>query len=181
MDQRLVLFRVDLDFKKVSGRPGTGARDDLDRFAGRELPIHAGGGDTDPLLAAAHPHPMELRTVEQFGEDARNMLADDAGPVVRHRDPEPGGLAGRRGRAVGRHDFELDGYVRQNSGFLTGIERVIDGFFHAGQQRFPRIVEPQQMPVLGEKFRNRDLPLSRAHLDRGDLLCRFRGRLLRSG
>ena len=59
-----------------------------------------GRGDTDALLPAAHAQPVELRAVEQLGEDRRNLLADDAGPVVDDGDPEARGLAGRRWRGV---------------------------------------------------------------------------------
>src|SRR3990170_2401838 len=95
-DPGLVLLRVDLDFEVV-GRPArAGARDDLHRLAGRQLGVHAGRGDADPLLAAAHAQAVELRAVEELGEDRRNLLADDAGAVVGDRDAEAGRLAGGR-------------------------------------------------------------------------------------
>jgi hypothetical protein len=53
-DPRLVLLGVDLDFEVVRGGPRPGARGDLHRLAGRELGVHAGRGDADALLAAAH-------------------------------------------------------------------------------------------------------------------------------
>ena len=81
----LVLLGVDLDFEVVGGLPRARARDDLHRLAGRELAVHAGGGDADALLAAAHAQAVELRPVEELGEDRRNLLADDAGAVVRRR------------------------------------------------------------------------------------------------
>ena len=101
-NQRLVLLGVDLDFEEVGGRPRAGARDDLDRLAGRELAVHAGGRDADALLSAAHAQPMELGAVQELGEDRRNLLPDDPGTVVGDGDPEAGGLArGRRRAAVG--------------------------------------------------------------------------------
>src|SRR2546426_337807 len=76
---RLVLLGVDLHFEVVRGRPRTGAGDDLDGLAGRELPVHAGRRDADALLPSAHAQPMELRPIEQLREDPWNLLADDAG------------------------------------------------------------------------------------------------------
>ena len=40
MDQRLVLLRIDLHFEVMRRGLGTDARDDLHRFAGRQLAIH---------------------------------------------------------------------------------------------------------------------------------------------
>src|SRR3990167_9609491 len=93
---RLVLLGIDLDFEVVSGRPGAGARDDLYRFAGRQLRIHAGSRYADSLLPAAHAQPMEFGPIEKLREYPRNLLADDAGAVVDHRYPEPIRLAGRQ-------------------------------------------------------------------------------------
>jgi len=60
MHQWFVFLGIDLDFEKM--RSGSRARpgNDLDRFARCELAIHASRGDPDPLLSAAHPHPVEL-------------------------------------------------------------------------------------------------------------------------
>ena len=93
---RLVLLGIDLNFEVVGGRPRAGARGDLHRFAGRQLPIHAGGRYADSLLPAAHAQPMEFGPVEKLREDPWNLLADDAGTVVDHRHPKPVRLAGRR-------------------------------------------------------------------------------------
>ena len=131
-------------------------------------------GDANPLLAAAHPQAMKFRAVEKLRENARDVLADDAGPVIRHGNAKFARLAGRDGLPV-RHHLECDGHVRQDAGFFAGIERVIDRFLHTGQERFTRAVEAEQMPVLSEKFRNGDFPLARAHFNCGNLLCRLRG------
>ena len=71
-----------------------------------------------------------------------------------------------------RDHFQLDGDIRQNAGLLTGIQGVIHGFFDAGEQRLARVVEAEQMPVLGEEFGNGNFPLPRTHFHRGDLLLR---------
>src|SRR5882724_2073203 len=164
-NQRLVLLGVDLDLEEMGGRSGAGARDDLDGLAGRELSVHAGRGDADALLAAAHPEPMELRSVEELRENRRNLLPDDAGAVVGDRDPEPGGLArGRRRSSVG-HRLKLDDHVGEDPGLFARVERVIDGLLDAGQQGLSRIVEAEEMAVLGEELRHGDLPLARSHLD----------------
>jgi hypothetical protein len=66
--------------------------------AGGELAVHARGADADALLAARHAQPVEFGAVEQLGEDARNLRADDAGPVVGHGDAEPRRRGLRRSR-----------------------------------------------------------------------------------
>jgi len=171
MDQGLVLFRIDLDFEKMGGRSWAGPRDDLHRLAGRQLSIHAGRRDTDALLAAAHPHAVKFRAIEQLGKNPWNLLTNDARPVVRDGDPEFCGLAGRDRFAVRDH-LEPDGDVRQNAGFFTSIERIVHGFLYAGEQSLARIIEPEQMPVLREEFRDGNFPLARTHLHRSDLLLR---------
>jgi hypothetical protein len=165
-DPRLVLLGVDRDLEEVRGRPRPGARDDLHRLAGRQLGVHAGRRDPDALLAPAHAQPVELRAVEELGEDRRDLLADDAGAVVDDRDAEAGGLAGRRRRPVAR-DLQRDDDVGQDAGLLGGVERVVDRFLDARQQRLARIVEAEQVPVLREELGDRDLPLAGAHLDGG--------------
>src|SRR6266446_6257807 len=130
--------------------------------------LHAGRRDADPLLAATHAQPVELRTVEELGEDRRNLLADDAGAVVADGHPEARRLAGGRRRgAVARRDLEPDDDIGQDARFLGRVERVVDGFLDAGEERLSRIVEAEQVAVLGEELRDRDRPLAGAHLDGG--------------
>ena len=149
-------------------RPRAGARGDLHRLAGGDLGVHAGGGDADALLAPAHAQAMELRAVEELGEDGRDLLADDAGAVVDDGDAEAGGLAGRRRRrAVARRDFQRDDHLGQDAGFLGGVERVVDGFLDAGEEGLARIVEAEEVAVLGEELGDGDLPLAGAHLGGG--------------
>ena len=106
-DPRLVLLGVDLHLEVVGRGARAGPRGDLDRLAGRQLGVHAGGRDPDALLAAAHAQPVELGAVEELREDRGDLLPDDAGAVVDDGDAEPRGLAGRgRGRAVARHDLD---------------------------------------------------------------------------
>ena len=159
----------------MSGRPRAGARDNLHRFAGCQLRIHAGGRYADSLLPAAHAQPMEFGAVEKLGEYRRNLLADDAGAVIDHRYPEAVRLAGRRRSVAVCSDFQFDNDLRQNPRFLARVKRVIDGLLDAGEQCFSRIVEAQQMTVLGKEFRNRDLALTSPHLGRGYSCLRFRG------
>ena len=172
-DPRLVLLGVDLHFEIVRRRARAGARDDLHRLAGGQLRVHAGGRDADALLAAAHAQPVKLRAVEQLREDPRDLLAHDAGAVVDHGDAEAVRLARRRRVAAVGCDFDLDDDLGQNARLLAGVERIVDGFLDAGEERLARIVEAQQMAVLGEELRDRDLALARAHLG-----CRY-GRLRR--
>src|SRR3989475_8119592 len=171
--QRLVLLGVDLDFEVVGRRPRAGTRDDLDRLTGRELPVHAGRRDADALLSSAHAEPMELGAVQELREDPRNLLANDAGAVVGDGDPEAARLARRRwGPAVG-DGLQLHDHLREDSGFLAGVEGVVDGLFDAGEERLSGVVEAQEMTVLGEELGHRDLSLARTHLDGGHPRLRF--------
>src|SRR5439155_16474188 len=113
----------------------------------------------------AHAQPMELGPVEELREYPRNLLADDAGAVVGDRNPEAARLAGRRRSFAIRDDLQLDDHFREDSGFLTCIKRIIDGLLDAREQRLSRVVETQEMPVLGEELGNGDLPLASPHLD----------------
>src|SRR5262245_50995764 len=92
---RLVFFGIDLNLKIVSGRSRAGARDDLNRFAGCQLGIHAGSGYPDALLPAAHAKPVELGAIKKLCEYRRNLLANNAGTVVDDGYPKPIGLAWR--------------------------------------------------------------------------------------
>src|SRR5215813_9394169 len=167
-DPRLVLLGVDLHFEVMGGRPRARARNDLHRLARGELGVHARRRDADALLAAAHAQAVELRPVEELGEDGRDLLADDAGTVVAHRDAEARGLAGRRRRPVARRDLEGDHHVGQDARLLGGVEGVVRRFLHAGEERLARIVEAEEMAVLGEELGDGDLALARAHLGGGD-------------
>src|SRR5690349_18245795 len=141
-DPRLVFLRVDLDFKVMRSRFWAGSGNNLDRFARRELRIHARCRNTDSLLAAAHPEPMKLRPVEKLGENLRDLIPNDSRTVVDYRDSEPARLAyRRRRRRIIRCDFDLDDDFRKNSRLLTRIQRVVDGFLDARQERFSRIIE----------------------------------------
>jgi hypothetical protein len=176
-DPGLVLLGVDLDLEVVGGGPRAGARGDLHRLAGGELGVHARRRNSDSLLPTAHPQPVELGSVEELGEDRRNLLADDAGTVVGDDDAEAGGLARRwRWRPVGRRHLQRDVDVGQDPRFLSRVERVVDGFLDAGKERFSRIVEAEQVAVLGEELGHRDVPLAGAHLGGGDGGLRLGGR-----
>ena len=112
--------------------------------------------------------PVELRAVEELREDRRNLLADYPGPVVDHRHAEAGRLA-RQAAAVpvGRRDFHVDQDVGQDAGLLGRVQRVVDGFFDAGEEGLARVVEAEQVAVLGEELGDRDLPLPGSHLHGG--------------
>ena len=139
----------------------------LDRIlvdaAGRELAVHAGRADADALLAARHAQAVELRAVEQLGEDLRNLRPHDAGAVVRHADAE----------AVVGDLLDVHADLRQDARLLARVERVVHRLLHAGQQRLARAVEAQQVPVLQEEFGDGDFALFLRHA-----LRRFHGRFV---
>src|SRR5262249_6892281 len=104
-------------------------------------------------------------------------------PMVGDRDAEAAGLARRRRRTAVGGDLQLDDDVRKDPGLLAGVERVVDGFLHAGQQGLARIVEAEEVPILGEELRDGDLALPGSHLDGRDwgLGCGSGGGLGRGG
>ena len=77
-DLRAVALGVDLQLVVVRVGALGDLRHDLHRLAGREQAVHAGGADADALLAAAHPHAVELRAVQELAENQGNLLAEDA-------------------------------------------------------------------------------------------------------
>jgi hypothetical protein len=105
------------------------------------------------LLPALLLQPMEFRAVEQLAEDLRDLLLDDAGAVVLDRDPE----------AVLPELVDLDDQLGQDPRLFAGVERVVDRFLDGGEQRLLRVVEAEQVAVLGEELRDRDLALPRRH------------------
>src|SRR3990172_5289705 len=123
---------------------------------------------------------MKLRPVEQLCENAGDLLADNPWSVIHDGDTKSCRLAWRWRRASGWDDFKPDHHIGQNPGFFAGIERVIHGFLHTGQQRLAWIVETEQMPILRKKFRDGNLTLAGAHLYRRDLLHRPCGDFLGS-
>ena len=143
-DLGLIGFGVDPQFGIVGGMLGVDLGDDLHRLARGEHAVHAGGRDADPLLAAAHPQPVELRPVEQFAEDQRDLLADDTRPVVLHAHPIP--------RTALPHRFDPHPDLGQDARLLTGVERVVDRLFDAGEQRLTRRIETEQMAVFGKEL-----------------------------
>ena len=156
-DLRAVALGVDLQLVVMCVRALGDLRHDLHRLAGREQAIHAGGADADALLAAAHPHAVELGTVQELAENQGNLLAEDTRSVVLHTDLE----------AVLAKAFDMHPNLRQDAGLFTGVQRVVNGFLDGGQEGLARIVEPQQMAVLGKKLTYRDFLLTGGHRLRG--------------
>ena len=63
--------------------------------------------------------------------------------------------------AAGLFDVHPD--FRQDPRFLAGVQRVVDRFLDGRQQRLARIVETQQMAVLGKELADRNVPLFGGH------------------
>ena len=63
---------------------------------------------------------------------------------------------------------DVDPDLGQDAGLFAGVERVVDGFLDRGQQGLARIVEAEQVAVLGEELADRDIALAGGHrLGRG--------------
>ena len=111
---------------------------------------------------------MKFRAVQQLAENLGNLRFDNARPVVLHADLV----------AVGAGGFDVDPNLGQDAGFLAGVERVVDRFLDGGEQGLARIVETEQVPVLGKKFADRNVALAGGHrLGRGPAAVRFASRL----
>ena len=85
---------------------------------------------------------MKFRSIQQLAEDQRNLFLDDAGAVVLHANL----VAVRAGL------LDVHPQLRQNARLFACIQRIVDRLFHRGQKRLARIVETQQMAILGEEF-----------------------------
>ena len=154
---RAVALGVDLQLVVVRVGALGDLRHDLHRLAGRQQAVHAGGADPDALLAAAHPHAVELRAVEELAENQGNLLPEDARAVVLHADLE----------AVLADAFDMHPDLRENAGLFAGVQGVVDGLLDGRQEGLARIVEPQQMAILGKKLAYRDFFLTGGHRLRG--------------
>src|SRR5688572_18373780 len=152
-DLGLVALGVDLNLEVMRRLSRRRHGDDLHRLSGREHAVHTRSADADSLLAAAHPEPMELRAVEELSEDQRYLLLDNPRAVVLHADLV----------AVGAGSLQMDPYLRHDSGFLAGIERVIYGFLDGREKGFSRIVKTEKMAILGKELADGDVTLLRRH------------------
>ena len=148
-----VAFRIDLDLVVVCRFAGRNLGDDLHWLAGRQHAVHAGGADADALLAAAHSQAVKLRAVEQLAEDQRDLLLEDARAVVLDADLE----------AVDAGRLDVNPDLRQDAGFLTGIQRIVNRFLDRGKQGLAGVVEAEQVAVLGKELTDRDIPLAGGH------------------
>ena len=152
-DVGLVRLRVHPDFVIVNRLLPGSFRRHFDGLSGRQLAVHSGGGDADALLTATHSETVKLRAVQQFAEDQRNLLFDDARSVVLDADLVPI-LAGL---------FDMHPDFRQDTGLFAGIDGIIDGFFDCGEEGFAWVIESEQMPVLLEELTDGYFLLSLCH------------------
>jgi len=65
------------------------------------------------LLAAAHPEPVELRTIKKFPKDQRDLFLHDSRSVVLDSDLE----------TVRSGGFNVDPYLGYDRGFFAGIQK----------------------------------------------------------
>ena len=59
--------------------------------------------------------------------------------------------------------LDMDPDLRQDAGLFAGVQRVVDGLLDGGQQGLARVVEAQQVAVLGEELADRDVALAGGH------------------
>ena len=90
---------------------------------------------------------------KQLAENQRDLLFEDARPVVLHADPE----------AVLRGRLDVDPHFREDARLFAGVQGVVDRLLDGGQQGLPRIVETEKMAVLGKELADRDVPLAGGH------------------
>ena len=118
-DFRFVRFRVDADDEIRRRFARREFRDDFERFSGRQQAVHPGRADPDPLLTAAHSEAVEFRAVKKFPVNQRNLLRQDTGAVVLHRNAV----------RVFANPFDARPNFRERSGLFASVERVVDRFF----------------------------------------------------
>ncbi len=152
-DLRVVPLGVDLDLVVVRRLAAGDLGDDLDRLAGGQQAVHPGRADADPLLAAAHPQPVELGAVQQLAEDQRDLFFEDPGAIVLDA-----GLI-----AVGGRLFHMHPDLCQDARLLAGVQRVVDRLLDGGQEGLAGVVEAQQVAVLGEELADGDVALAGGH------------------
>jgi hypothetical protein len=138
-----------------------GLREDRHRLAGGDQAVHARGADADALLAAAHLQAVELGPVQQAAEDVLDLLAHDARAVVDDRHAVAAALCG--GRAVRLEVLDDHRDLGEDARLLAGVERVVDRLLDGGEHRLARVVEPEQVAVLGEELADGDVALAGGH------------------
>ena len=153
------MSRVDRYIKLRSKLLAFDSTDDVERFADRELAIHPGCGDPHSLLATRLTELVKFRTVQQLSEYSRDLALDNPRAVILDRDPRPL-----------KTTAHLDDDLRQQPCFLASIEGVIYRFFDGSDQRFGWGVEPKQVAILQEEFRNGDIALPAGHFQGGSRL-----------
>ena len=89
-------------------------------------------GDTDTLLAARASATAKFRGGQVFAEYLGNLVHLKTGTVIADTDTDQVRVLDRAGADF----FYLDGDFGKNPLFLARIERVIDGLFESGQNRF---------------------------------------------
>ena len=52
---------------------------------------------------------------------------------------------------------------RNDACLFACVEGIVYSLFYRGKQRLAWIIKPKQVPILGEKLTNRDIPLFRRH------------------
>jgi hypothetical protein len=90
-----------------------------------------------------------------------DLTPDDARAVVDDGDAVLGGLG--RGGSLWLEVLNDDRDVRKDPGFLAGVEGVVDGLLDRGEQRLSRVVEAEEVAVLGEELGDGDVPLLGRH------------------
>ena len=157
-DLRLVTPCIDLNLEVMRRLFRRRHRDDFHRLTRSEHAVHTGSTDADSLLAAAHPQPMEFRSVEQLAENQRDLFLDDSWTVILNADLE----------AVRAGGFDMYPDFRNNVCLFACIQRVVHGLFYRGEQRLARVVESEKMAIFGEKLADGDVALFGGHCFRGD-------------
>ena len=59
--------------------------------------------------------------------------------------------------------FHVNPEFGNDAGFLAGIQRIVDGFLDRREQRLARIIESEQVTVLGEELADGNVALLRSH------------------
>ena len=96
---------------------------------------------------------MKLRAIQQLAENQRNLFLRMPGPLS---------CTPTLKRPGGRW-LDVDPDLGQDAGLLAGVERVVDRLLDRRQQGLARIVEAEQVAVLGKELADRNIALAGRH------------------
>ena len=151
----LVLAGVQTDVDDGSGGFRGDFRTHVRFSTGGQLAVHDDTRDTDALLTSGLADGVETGTKQQLSEDLLDASLRNAGAVVFGLQFNDVLLVVDLG--------DLDTNFREDTCFLTSVQRVVHGFFDGRDKGTGQGIKPKEVFVFLKKFRNGDLLLVACH------------------